>query len=168
MFITTGDLHDWEPMGDLILRGALDGRFEDAAMAAGAYFLEETMGRGAAVGDLDNDGDVDVVLNSLGDRPVMLQNRLAGDRHWFGVQLVGESSNRDGIGARVTIETASSRQVSIIKAASGYLGSGDPRAHFGLGEDSRIQRLWIRWPSGREQMLEDLPVDQYRVVEEPQ
>ncbi len=167
LFITTGDLHDWEPMGDLILKGAADGRFEDVAREAGAYFLGETMGRGAAVGDLDNDGDLDVVLNRLGDRPVLLRNQSAAEHHWISLQLVGQSSNRDAVGARVALTSGQGNQVAIVKASSGYLGSSDPRVHFGLGTDARIDRVEIQWPNGSEQILEDLQVDEFRVVEEP-
>jgi hypothetical protein len=167
LFITTGDLHDWEPMGDLILRGNAAGRFEDAARDAGRYFLGETMGRGAAIGDIDNDGDVDVVLNRLGDRPVLLQNQNVVPNHWLSLQLVGRRSNRDGVGARVTMQTGQGTQVAIAKSGSGYLGSSDPRIHFGVGGETRIDRIQILWPDGNKQVLEDLPVDEFRIVEEP-
>ena len=167
LFITTGDLHDWEPMGDLILKGTADGRFEDVAQDSGSYFLAETMGRGAAVGDLDNDGDLDVVMNRLGDRPVLLRNQLASDHHWISLQLVGQSSNRDAVGARVTLESPQGTQIGIVKSSSGYLGSSDPRIHFGLGDDSQIDRVQIQWPDGNQQVLENLQVDEFRVVEEP-
>lgn len=167
LFITTGDLHDWEPMGDLILRGNAAGRFEDAARDAGRYFLGETMGRGAAIGDIDNDGDVDVVLNRLGDRPVLLQNQNVVPNHWLSLQLVGRRSNRDGVGARVTMQTGQGTQVAIAKSGSGYLGSSDPRNHFGVGGETRIDRIQILWPDGNKQVLEDLPVDEFRIVEEP-
>ncbi len=167
LFITTGDLHDWEPMGDLLMRGMEEGRFEDVAREAGAYFLDETMGRGAAVGDLDNDGDVDVVLNRLGDRPVLLKNQYPGEHHWITLELVGGASNRDAVGARVTLASPRGNQIAIVKAGSGYLGSSDPRLHFGLGDESQIDRLRIDWPAGTEQILEDLQIDTFRVVEEP-
>ena len=81
---------------------------------------------------------------------------------------MGQTSNRDGLGARVTLISDMGAQVAVAKAASGYLGSSDPRVHFGLGSDSQIDRLEILWPSGGRQVLENLDVDEFRRVEEPQ
>ena len=166
LFITTGDLHDWEPTGDLILKGAADGQFEDVASEAGEYFLSETMGRGAAVGDLDNDGDLDVVLNRLGDRPVLLKNQQENHHHWIRLRLVGRTTNRDAVGAQVILESPLGSQLGVVKTGSGYLGSSDPRIHFGLGESAQIDRIRILWPDGSEETLEGLPAERLQVVEQ--
>ncbi len=161
LFLTTGDLHDLEPMEDVLMRGDGTGRLVDVSVESGDYFRRPTMGRGAAVGDLDNDGDPDVVLNILAGPPVLLSNDGA-PAHWLQVRTVGTVSNRGGIGARVTADG----QVREVRAGSGYLSSGDPRVHFGLGDQKTVQKLTVRWPSGRTQTFTDVAADQVLVVEE--
>jgi hypothetical protein len=168
LFITTGDLHDLEPQEDLLLRNETASRFRDVSLEAGGYFRRETMGRGAAVGDLDNDGDQDIVLNLLAGAPVLLRNDSHHTNHWLTLRTVGRSSNRDGIGTRITAETSSGLQMREVRAGSGYLSCSDPRAHFGLGNEIQVRRITVSWPSGQTQILENVPVDQFRVVEEPE
>jgi len=181
LFMTTGDLHDIEPTEDLLLHN--DGapgqpRLSDARAEGGEHFREATMGRGAAVGDLDNDGDPDIVMNVIADRAVVLRNDQATSNHWLEVRLVGTKSNRGGVGALVEIETqiktagkaggegASLRQKREVRAGSGYLSSGDPRAHFGLGAATEVARLTVRWPSGAVTTREKLPADRVVTIEE--
>lgn len=166
LFMTTGDLHDLEPQEDVLLRNLGGGRLEDVSLDAGECFRRPTMGRGAAVGDLDDDGDPDLVIAVLAGRPVLLRNDFQTGNHWLVLRLVGHASNRDAVGARVTVETAAGSQVREVMSATGYLSSGDRRLHFGLGAATEARRVTVRWPSGRVTTLEHVPADQHLTVEE--
>lgn len=170
LFMTTGDLHDVEPTEDVLLHNEPDGRLRDAAAEGGAHFRTPTMGRGAAVGDLDDDGDPDVVMNVLAGPAVVLRNDQATGHHWLGVRLVGRESNRDGIGALVEVVTGAGdearRQLREVQAGEGYLGAGDPRALFGLGAATEAARVTVRWPSGRVTVREGVAADRYVTLEE--
>ena len=169
LFLTTGDLHELEPMEELLLRNVGPGELRDVSMEAGEAFLRPTVGRGAAVGDLDADGDPDIVLNVLGDRAVLLRNDTGGANHWLAVRTVGTASNRDGVGALVEVETGSGegalRQRREVRAGCGYLSSSDPRALFGLGRAGRAT-VTVRWPSGTVTVREDVPAGRVLTVEE--
>jgi len=117
-------------------------------------------GRGAAFGDLNNDGWIGVITTSLGDRPQFYLNRR-GKAHWLTITLRGRKSNRDGFGARVQI----GKQVRFVTAAGSYLSSNDKRLHFGLGSVERVT-VEIRWPSGIHQAVKDVKADQFVVIEE--
>ena len=135
-----------------------EGRFVDAGDTAGPAFRTGVAGRGAAFGDLDNDGDIDVVMGVLDARPALLySNASQGERHWLQVRLTGTASPRDGQGARVTVETASgARQVRYSTTAGGYLSASDPRVHFGLGPEGMATQVEVHWPSGGKQVLENV------------
>lgn len=145
-----------------------DGRFRDVSAQSGSVFTVPLSGRGAAFGDLDNDGDVDVVMSVLDERPRVLYNDAArSGRHWISLRLVGASSPRDGQGARVGIRTPDGKeQHRIATTAGSYLSASDPRVHFGLGSHESVERLRIRWPSGIEQELRDVPGDQLVTIRE--
>jgi hypothetical protein len=117
-------------------------------------------GRGAAFGDLNNDGWMDVVTTSLGERPQLYLNR-GGKLHWLTITLRGIRSNRDGYGARVLVNG----QVRFATATGSYLSSNDKRLHFGLGS-AEIANIEIRWPSGIHQVLHGVKADQFIVIEE--
>lgn len=119
-------------------------------------------GRGAAFGDLNNDGWMDAVTTSLGDGPQFYLNR-GGKSHWLTITLRGMSSNRDGYGARVQVNG----QVRFATAAGSYLSSSDKRLHFGLGDNKKAE-IEIRWPSGIRQTLRDIPADQFLTIKEPE
>ncbi|HEX6203970.1 MAG TPA: FG-GAP-like repeat-containing protein, partial [Thermoanaerobaculia bacterium] len=143
-----------------------DGRFHDVTDSAGPGFATARSGRGAAVGDYDDDGDLDILVVNQDDVPALLRNDGGNRRRWIKLQLVGRQSNRDGIGARVVLEAGGKRQFREMRRQSGYYSSHDPRMHFGLGEAGRVDRVTIRWPSGREQTLEDLPADHLVAIDE--
>jgi hypothetical protein len=117
--------------------------------------------RGAAFGDLDNNGSVDIVMTVLGDRPVILRNGGNGN-HWLLISLSGSRSNRDGFGAKVTVNG----QAGYATSAGSYLSANDKRLHFGLGT-AREARVEVRWPSGQRQVLEHVSADQVLTVKEP-
>jgi hypothetical protein len=119
------------------------------------------MYRGAAFADLDGDGRVDVVVTALGRAPVILRNTAGAGNHWVGFRLTGTKSNRDGIGARIHIVTASGEQWNHVTTAVGYASSSEKAVHFGLGKDDRVKTVEIAWPSGIIQKLDNLAADRY-------
>jgi hypothetical protein len=146
---------------NLLLRNLADGKF--AARALGAPALH----RGAAFGDLDGDGAVDVVATRIGEAPVLLRNTLAVGRHWLALRLRGTKSNRDGLGALVKVTTASGRvQWNRATTAVGYASSSSPVVHFGLGGEAATGELEVRWPSGVVQKLSNPGADRYLEVVE--
>jgi hypothetical protein len=150
----------------LLVRNAR-GRYEDASSRGGPSFRVPLAARGAAFGDFDNDGSVDVVVSTNDGAPVLLQNS-GSKNHWILINTVGVSSNRDGIGARIRIVGDSGlEQYGFVSTASSYLSASDKRVHFGLGSDRRLRQIEIRWPSGVVQTLKDVAADQILTVKEP-
>jgi hypothetical protein len=134
----------------------------------GAVFQADWAGRGAAFGDLDNDGDVDIVLSNLGQKAVVLRNQGGNRRHWLGIQTVGKKSNRDGIGSGVKVVSASGlAQYFTVSTAIGYLSASDKRLLVGLGGDSAARLVEIRWPSGILQRFENVKAGQWLQAIEP-
>jgi hypothetical protein len=143
------------------------GRFKDVSQQSGPALQTERVGRGLAVADFDNDGQLDVVITSVGQRPVLLRNQGVQSGNWVVISAKGTKSNRFGLGATVKLETSEGQQVREINNVASYLSSNDTRLHFGLGKAKIIQRIEILWPSGTRQMLKDIAVNQILVVEEP-
>jgi hypothetical protein len=152
---------------DLLYENVGGGQFEDVTAAAGAALQVERVGRGLAVADFDNDGNLDLVISSLGQRPFLLRNVTRAKNNWLMIRARGRTSNSFGLGATVTITTSEGRQVREINNVASYLSSNDIRLHVGLGKAPIIQRLDIRWPNGTLQVLENVKVNQVLVVEEP-
>jgi hypothetical protein len=140
--------------------------FDDASRRGGSFFRGLCRGRGLAAGDLDNDGRLDVVISNCNEPAVLLRNVCAGG-HWLGVELRG-TPNRDAVGAELTLETKGRRLRRAIKGGGSYLSSGDRRVLFGLGEAATVERLTVRWPSGRTETWEGarLDVDHYMTLTE--
>ncbi len=156
------------PESNSIFRNLGNGKFQEVSAAAGPDFQLEAAHRGAAFGDLDNDGRVDVVVSVLGGQVKLFHNISDTGNHWVLLKLVGTKSNRMGIGAQIHIATEDGRsQWNEVTTAVGYASSGDSRVHFGLGKNQRIKDLEIRWPSGIKQTLHDLAVDRILIIEEP-
>ena len=143
-------------------------RFVDVSASAGEDFQVAAAHRGCAFGDLDNDGRIDVVVSRFDGPAEVFRNVSPGGNHWLLVKTVGTRSNRDGIGAQIRLESASGVQYNHVTTSVGYASSSSRRVHFGLGQDTLVTRLEIRWPSGVRQELRDVPADQILTVREPE
>jgi hypothetical protein len=125
--------------------------------------------RGAAFGDFDNDGDVDVLVMNMGEPPSLLRNDLASSNHWITVQLQGTRSNRSAIGATVSVAPAGGlRQTDAVVSQSSFLSQNDLRLHFGLGRATRVDGFTVRWPSGVQETFAGGEVDRLVVLVEGQ
>jgi hypothetical protein len=142
--------------------------FVDVTENMGPDFAFVGYQRGSAFVDLNNDGFMDLVVTSLGQKPRILMNNALVKNHWIMFDLRGHKSNRDGIGATIKVTTGSARTLYNHATTSvGFMSSSDRRVHFGLGAETKIDRVEIRWPSGIVQRLEHPAVDQIVKVEEP-
>jgi enediyne biosynthesis protein E4 len=156
------------PEPNSVFRNLGNGKFQDVSATAGTDFQVEGAHRGAAFGDLDNDGRVDVVVSALGGRVKILHNISDTGNHWILLKLVGTKSNRMGIGAQIHITTEDGRsQWNEVSTAVGYTSSSDSRVHFGLGSNRQVKELGIRWPSGIRQTLRDVAADRIVTIDEP-
>ena len=142
------------------------GRYAEAGRQSGPGWAIEKVTRAAALGDYDNDGDVDLLMMNMNDKPSLLRNDGGNGNNWFGLQLEGVQSNRDAIGARVRVVAGDLAQVREVQRGYGFQSQHDPRLVFGLGGNERVDRVEIRWPSGNQQVLEDLELRNYLVVRE--
>src|SRR5262249_44726293 len=123
--------------------------------------------RGAAFGDFDNDGDIDVLVINMNDHPSLYRNEGGNRNHWISFRLEGSKSNRSAIGARVEIESNGRKQVSEVRSGSSYLSHDDMRVHFGIGEATKVEHVRIRWPNGGVQELSPLEADRFVSIKEP-
>jgi hypothetical protein len=149
-----------------LYRNLGNGRFREVTEEIGGSLLVEKSSRGTAFGDYDNDGDLDILVINLDDRPTLLRNEGNNGNHWLTLKLVGTKSNRDAIGARVTVTAGNRVQIAEVRSGGSYLSHNDSRVHFGLGEATRVKRLEVRWPSGGVETWEDLQGDQVLVLRE--
>jgi enediyne biosynthesis protein E4 len=132
----------------LIYRNLGGGRFEDVSSLAGPGVAEMKSSRGAAFGDFDNDGDIDVLVMNMGERPSLLRNGLEAHREWLKVKLQGVRSNRSAIGAVVSVVTAGRSQVQAVLSQSSFVSQNDSRLHFGLDQAKQVDEIVVVWPNG--------------------
>ena len=145
-----------------------NGTFCDASEEAGPALKERRVSRGLAIGDLFNDGNMDVVIGDIDGAPMLLRNRRIPGRHWASFELSGTKSNRLALNGRISIVAAGVTQTDEIHSGGSYLSQNDLRIHFGLGASEKIQSVTIHWPSGRVETLNNLAVDKYYSVLEGQ
>jgi hypothetical protein len=157
-----------EPMLLFHNSGAAKPRFENVSAASGPIFARSVSARGLAVGDFDNDGGLDVLVNVNNDAPLLLHNEIGSRNHWLGVKLVGKKSNPDAVGARVSYQTGDLKRTRTKVAGGSFLSAQDPRMVLGIGQRTKIDWLEVTWPQpgGSVERFTDLPLDRYIVIVE--
>jgi len=141
-----------------------DGSFCDASQQAGKALAEPRASRGAAFGDLDNDGNIDVVVGDLDGSPMVLRNEGDKTNHWITFEFVATKGNPLAIGTRVKVTTGKIVQSEEIRSGGSYLSQNDLRVHFGLGSATKIDSIEIRWPTGKVETLRDIAADKFYAV----
>ena len=124
------------------------------------------MSRGLVLGDIDNDGDLDLLVTNNGQTADLLRNDGGSSNNALLVRTVGTESNRDGVGAELRLTAGARTEIRVVKAGSSYLGQNDARQHFGLGKITRVDRLEVRWPSGRTELLQNVQANQIITIRE--
>ncbi len=150
----------------LLLHNQTGKKFIDVSANSGDVFQQKWAGRGMAVGDINNDGYVDAVVTTNNGRAHVLMNETSTRNHWISLNLVGTRSNHDGIGAKIKLVTDDGEQYATVTTSSSYQSASDKRVHFGLGAATNIKRIEISWPSGWDQVLEDVDPDHFLTIKE--
>jgi hypothetical protein len=149
----------------ILFRNAGGGRFDEVTARAGAAFALSEVGRGAAFGDIDNDGDIDVIVANNNGPVRLLVNQATAGTHWLGLRLVS-AGGRDQVGARVRVTTAGTVRHRRARADGSYASANDPRVHVGLGGSSAASDVVVQWPGGRSETFTGVPADRYTTLTE--
>jgi hypothetical protein len=150
----------------LMFRNTGKGRFENVSRSLGSDLQSPTVSRGAASGDFDNDGDLDILVSNNGESPELLRNDGGNANHWLQILLIGAKSNRDGVGARLKVRAGDLVQFEERKGGMSYQSAQDPRLHLGLGQHTHVEEVEITWPSGTVTNVRNLKADQIIAVKE--
>ena len=151
----------------ILYRNLRNGTFEDISEKAGPGITERHAARGAAFGDIDNDGAVEVLVNNQNEPPSLLKLAGAPPGHWIVLKLEGTRSNRSGIGARVKLTSGGRLQMQEVASGGSYLSQNDFRLHFGTGSAAVVEKIEVQWPGGARQALSGIPADRAMVIREP-
>jgi len=143
-----------------------NGTYTDISADAGSGITAMHAGRGLAIGDLFNDGRLSAVISNMNDHPSLLVNQVRSPSHWIAIRTIGTKSNRDGIGARITIKAGQRVFVDEVRSGASYASQSDMRVHFGLGTASKVDSVQVRWPSGRVEQFGGLQLDTIHTVKE--
>ena len=140
--------------------------FRECASEHGAALRRSYLGRGLALGDIDNDGDSDLLLLNAGEPPILLSNDGGNRNNWIGIKLIGTKSNRDAIGATVTVKAGGRRHAKRLNGGTSYCSASDLRLLFGLGKTQKVDEITVRWPSGSTSVLADVASNRYVTIKE--
>src|SRR5437867_668919 len=149
---------------NLLLQNDGTGKFKDVAPASGPGFALRKPSRSLSAGDIDNDGDLDLVIGNVGQTADLLRNDGGNNSNSLLIRTIGSKSKRDGIGARLKLTVGGKVLVREVKAGSSYLSQSDMRVHFGMGKAARAERLEIRWPSGAVEALQNVEANQILTI----
>jgi hypothetical protein len=150
----------------VLYRNLQNGRFEDVSERAGAAVMQPSSARGCAFGDYNNDGNIDILINTVNAVPELLRCEPANQNNWITIKTVGVKSNRNGIGTRIRCVTEDFSQIDEVRSGGSYYSQNDLRVHFGLGKSDKVKTLEIKWPSGRVDSLADVSANQFITVKE--
>jgi enediyne biosynthesis protein E4 len=144
-----------------------NGTFSEVAANSGDALMTRRASRGAAFGDIDNDGDIDVVINNLDGTAVVLRNEGGNQNNWISIKAIGSKKNRDALGAQIKVTAADLVQVKEIYSGGSYISQNDTKLHYGLGKKTKVDSIEVRWPgAGKVETVRDVPVNQFLVIEE--
>ena len=143
-----------------------NGTFTDISATAGPGINAAASGRGLAVGDLWNDGQLSIVIVNMNDKPSLLVNTVHSSNHWVAFKTIGTRSNRDGIGAKITVKVGKRTLVDEVRSGSSYISQNDLRVHFGLGSATKLDAVQVRWPSGLVESFTNLSIDAIDTLKE--
>ena len=175
LFIANGHVHDNIELFDdtataaqqnLLLKNNGDGTFADVSLSSGPGLQIKQVSRGVAFGDYDSDGDIDILVVNSNQPPSLLNNEGGNKKNWLMFKTIGTTSNRDGIGARITVISGQHSQIREVKSGGSYLSQNDMRVHFGLDTATKVDIVEIRWPSGLVETFKDVKANQLFIVTE--